>query len=272
MRLALVGAVVLLLPCAAQDRGTSPETLVTEPGFHVERARASHDAYEIYDAVNRARSEIKAGDNAAASRDVARALTAAKRLDADGHGNGSVPIYIELTEQFGKGPAGAQPTLSSEADRLRVGATDEPVTAISTALRSGSMSLNMTGVLSNLQSADAALSDRENGRADSALAAVQNAFSIQNTSAEMPLLRARQNLNLAAEQARQGAWQVAQTTLETAVRQIREFAATPEGRAGDAAHLADEIDAGAKALGDRHDGVEAQIEDWWDHATRLGEK
>src|SRR5581483_2168459 len=100
------------------------------------------------------------------THDVARALTAAKRLDQNGHGQGSVPIYIELTEQYAIGGVGAQPRLSSEADRLRVGATDQAVTPISASLQSGSMSLNMTGVLAKLQAADAALSDRENGPAD----------------------------------------------------------------------------------------------------------
>lgn len=266
-------AIVLLCACcAAQDRATSAqENLLTEPGFHVARARASADAWTIYDSVNRARAAIKAGDNALASAQVTRALNAARSLQAAGHAADSVPIYIELVENFSP-DSGAQPRISSDADRLRVGATDQAVTPISASLRSSALSLNMTGIEAWLASADAALSDRQSKTADASLASVQNAFAITSVAAELPLIRARQNLNLAAEQARQGAWVVVQTTLRTAARQLREFAETPQGQAGDAAHLAEQIETAANGLPNQHEDLAAQIEDWWDHAARLGEK
>jgi len=69
--------------CAAQqDRATLDSDLLTEPGFHLPRARASADAYRLYESVNQARAAIKAGDRQAANNQVHWAVAAADRLRA----------------------------------------------------------------------------------------------------------------------------------------------------------------------------------------------
>ena len=250
--------------CAAQqDRATLDSDLLTEPGFHLPRARASADAYRLYESVNQARAAIKAGDRQAANNQVHWAVAAADRLRASGAGN-SVPIYMELAENFAKAaPAPADP------HALQFGTVEPPVDSNTAMLQYTTLALNLPQAQPRIEAAQAALEDGEMKTADNALAAAQNAVTFQSVAANMPLLRARQNLNLAAEQVRKGAFTVAQTTLREAARELMAYAANGGPRGDDAHQLAGEINACADQI--LSDGAEAgaRIERYWDSAAAL---
>jgi len=261
---AAILSVILCGWCAAQEsRATLDSDLLTQPGFHVLRARASADAYRLYDSVNRARAAIKAGDRQTANDQVHWAVAAADRLHASGAGD-SVPIYMELAENFSK----AVPP-PSDSHALRFGAVDQPVDRRTAMLEYTTMSLNLPQAQPQLEAARAALEDGEMKTADGALAAAQNAVTFQSVAANMPLLRARQNLDLAAGQVRGGAFDVAQTTLRTAARQLQEYATNGGARADDARQLAREISSCADTIQTQRQAAGARIERYWDSAAAL---
>lgn len=264
MRTAAAMGTFLLCACcvAQQSQADRDSVLVTQPGFHVPRAKDSAEAYRVYDAINRARAALKAGNAQAAADRVRQALRATNGLRAAGHV--TVPIYIELAENFN--PAVPPP---QTPDTVRFGAVDQPVDGQTTMLQYTAMSLDVARASEQLETAEAALSDGQTKAADHALAAAQNAVTFASVEQDRPLLRARQNLNLAAEELRSGAVEVAQTTLRTAARQLLDYAASGGTRSAEARQLASQIDSCADSLPAQHDQAGAQVEQFWDRAAAL---
>jgi len=261
----LIAGFMLALPGLAQQAATREAVMLTEPGLHSDRAIASIRAFALVDEVNRARAAIKIGDRATAVNETGSAIDAAKDLASEGHTSGAVPIYVELAQRFEKGPVGAERRESSTSnDHLQFGAVDQPVTNITTMMQYTTMSLNVDGLIQKLETARAALNAGKLNAADRSLASVQDAVTIQTVAEDLPLLRARQNLNLAAEQARSGEYLTAQTTLRAAAGELR------KSRGGeDAQRLAAEIEACANSLPADHANAVSKISGFWNRAADL---
>ena len=263
---------------------TDPATLSEEPGFHSVRAINSEKASGIVDAANQARNDIAQGDRRAAVDQVTRALSLQQSLDRTGPKDQLVPVYAELVRMSTSDPSTvvgkgrikhldtprektdiyAGKNQLSTADRMTTVA--QPATSQVVKPAFTRVSLDTVAAEKHLNAAREALDREDNKTADRELSAVQNAVISETVPADVPLVRARENLAQAARQAQRGDDNTAALSVHAAAEALESYSGS--GATADAAHaLAREIQLPA-GQGSEHLSA-GRIESWWDRVAQL---
>lgn len=225
------------------------------------RMRESRTAMQLIDSTRSAREAIARNDTRAALDAVKRALDASREIDRKHGRPGKIPVYSEVVRISVHAPAkvgGTPPSHTGSADRTR-----QPIQQV--AAEYTNVFLNTTSTTKHLYQARAALERNDIKSAGNALAAVQSAVTTESVGADMPLIRARENLVIAAGQVRTGDYRSAQVTLGTAVEALENYAnGVNPAHEAQARVLGREIVLYAQRLLTDSNGAAAKIEDWWD--------
>ncbi len=200
-----------------------------------------------------ARAQLDAGNREAASSDVNQGLSMARRAEdllrpsSPAGARLMVPLETEVEVETTYRPRRAGADTTARAERT-IGAV-------------AGRSLDVGMARQHLEAARAALDRNDTAAAQASLAAVENSVQTVASQGDLPLVRARQNLEVARGRALEGKPGAARAPLREAARALREYeSAAPASQAAEAAALRAEIEAYARRVGRDRDGAPARID------------
>lgn len=199
-----------------------------------------------------ARASLAAGNRDAASRSVDQGLAMTRRAEnllRPSTPAGTpilVPLETEVEVETTFKPRRAGVETTARAERT-VGAVS-------------GRSLDVGMARQQFEAARAALDRDDPTAADNSLAAVENSVRTEAASGDLPLVRARQNLEVARSRALDGKPNAARAPLREAARALREYeAGAPGPQAAEAAALRADIEDYAGQVRRDRDGAPARI-------------
>jgi hypothetical protein len=133
-----------------------------------------------------------------------------------------------------------------------------------------SINLNVPMAKQHLQAAQTSLQNNNMKVADASLLAVQQSVNMTSVQTDLPLVRARENLNLAQQFAQSGNMQQCAAPLQAAVNALQEYQrGAPSGRYKDqAAQLASQISAYTGNIEQQNTSTApGQIQQWWNEVA-----
>jgi hypothetical protein len=200
-----------------------------------------------------ARQAIARHDKAAAANAVNEAIGFSDKLGS----RATAPIYSELSSVSIVGPI--------EAAKANTGAPAGPPAVKAVAGGYTRIVLDANLARARLLAAKAELASGDLARADADLRAIQNGVVLESVSANLPLVRARENLNLAKTSAQSGNTAAAKSQMQAAQKALADFArlspASPH--ASQAQTLANQIASAAQSADATHPISTAQLDQWW---------
>jgi hypothetical protein len=243
------------------------------------KAKQSEELGAMLESTTRARTAISQSNRQQAIKDVQQALDNAKLVNSRHSGSDLVPLYTELERvsviepilkrhqsQSNSGTNGStqsgsasQDSSSSRANRAL--GVHEVIGGYSSAF------LDLNAAQKNLNAAQQALNSNNLKQADRDLQAVEDSVVVESVAADMPLLRARENLVFARDNAQMGHYQRAQAELQAASRALADYEKTTSSHNQDAEHLRSDIGSYAQSLTKNHSDAASKIESWWDQTT-----
>ncbi len=239
------------------------------------RVKQSRAAASMLEHTAQARQAIQNKNQRQAMSHVNQALDAAGKIQTTA---GVVPIYTEFEQVSVIGPlqaARAETQGAAEAARQAPETTAEPQPPAGTAERGmtvreveggfTSVAVDMSEARTHLDAAKTALQSNDMAQADTALQAVQNSVEMVSVESDMPLVKARQNLALALNQAQQGQISNVQAPLKEAVSALDDYRQLPGAEhSTEAAQLSRDIQNFMSTMQQKsQDQVSSQIQQWW---------
>lgn len=200
-----------------------------------------------------ARQSVAAGDRAAAARQIDQGLAAAREAETAArqaglarNGKVLVPISAEVEVEATHKPR-----------RQGAGVTSRVEDVTGEFQRT---SVDIAAVRQQLQTARGAIDRGDLTAAAGSLAGVERSIQTETARGEMPLARARQNLEVARRWAAEGKPKSAKTPLREAAKALREYEWwAPEPRASEVAALRVEVEAYANRVSRDRDAAPARI-------------
>lgn len=194
---------------------------------------------------------------------------------------GKIPVYTEVvrvsvhtpTKVVTNGTTGQRATTTA-SDTQHTGTADRtrPQAIQGVAGEYTNVYLDTSVTTQHLDEARTALQHGDPDAADKALASIQSAVTSETIAANLPLIRARENLIIAAEQVRAKDYSAAQVTLGVAVKALEDYAnGFGAAHAADARALGHQIVVYAQRLQTDHDNAAGQIENFWDRIASWSE-
>lgn len=199
---------------------------------------------------NRARAAIKDKNQQLALQDVNKAESYLQRVEARAHGSTMIPVYQEFVSVAILAPVRAEQSARHSVVHQVAGDYTSVV-------------VNTTVAKNNLATAKTALENQNLKIADDALADVQEGVQIEASEADMPLVKARENLILARSNAREGKYGEAQAALQAASKALGSYAQENGPHASAARDLQQQMDSGDKDLQQSHANIVPEINQWW---------
>ncbi len=195
-------------------------------------------AGRMLDDTNQARAALHKGDHQAAIQDVRRAQHDLQEVRSQAHGDTVIPVYQEFVSVSILDPVVA------EKKSRKAGAT----AVNEVAGEYSQVTVNTTVAENALAAAAFALKKGDWKTADAGLSDVQDGVQIESVKADLPLARARENLVLARQAARDGHYSEARATLESTSKALSTYAAEGGVHAAAAKQLHQQIDTFAQSL------------------------
>lgn len=259
----------ILLPSAAVVAAfgqATPGTTATTT-----RVNLSAMAASVLEHTRQARAAIGAHDKTGALGHINQALKTANEVQnaAEANGMGTkgklmVPIYRELETESVYRPVKHGKGETMTAGRLKRDTSIREVTG-----RMTGTSLDVTGAREHLEAARTALNNGDFAVADSALDAVEKGVVTESANFYVPLLRARENLDLARERVLEGKYKDAKMPLLAAAQALANYQKlSPGPHAGDAGYLRARIDGYAADIAHRHGDALDRIRNWSETVDR----
>lgn len=208
-----------------------------------------------------ARQAIAMNDTPAAIDHIHQAQTLAldirKQVPADSNSM-LIPVYTETERTITYRPVKKSKNDELTAKRLKKDTNIRDVDATTT-----SNKLDVAQAELHLRDADAAASQADWTRAQAALQAVSNSVVRTQVNANMPLLRARENLMLAKSRVLEDKSGAAAMPLRSAAQALADYeAVAPATRAAKAASMRQELEAYAGKVGRDRENAAQQIDYW----------
>jgi hypothetical protein len=127
-----------------------------------------------------------------------------------------------------------------------------------------SLALDVQVAKNQLQSAQQAVNQGAFQKADAALAAVQDGVMVTSVAADLPLLRARENMVLARNAADRDHFPEAHAALQAVSEALNQYSNEQNLHAADARVLREEIDTYNQSIEQNPVDASTKIEGWWD--------
>ena len=245
---------------AVSQTANQPRTDMQNP-----KAKLSGDVTELLTSTSLARKAIARHEQQQAANDIQQALNASSDIGSRRSG-GFVPLYTELERmsvvepilrQAGSGTNG-KPVTNRKTGAVGVGEVVGDYTSVA---------LDNTAARAHLQAAQQALNKNDWKTADEDLQAVEGSVIVESVAADMPLLRARENMVLARDSAKAGHYGQAQAQLRDASRALASYEQTSVSHSKQAAQLKSEIDSYVQSMSTNHSDAQSRIESWWNQTA-----
>lgn len=242
------------------------------PAVQSPRARRSYEVADLLNATEGARVAIEAQNKQDALFHINHALENADRIQPQNNG-GMVVLYDELDQYSTLGPIMTQRSQAqNESESEGSPANGQPqvksnrthVVVQDVRGRFTAVGLDVQAAKDHLMAAKQAIDQNEWQQADAALSAVQNGLVVTTVKADLPLLRARENLVLARDSAENGHFGETHAALTAASRSLKEYANSQGSHAADARTLESQIDSYNQSVQQNHADAVAKTEGWWD--------
>ena len=257
------------------------QTQQTQMEGEAPRVKQSRAAAKMLDHTAKARQAIQSKNQRQAVSHVNEALEAAGKIQTTA---GIIPIYTELEQVSIIGPlqaARTQGQAASEAAReAEPGTTTEqqpPATGeaergvVVREVEGGftRVAVDMSQARTHLDAAKTALQSNDMAQADKALQAVQTSVSMVTVDADMPLVKARQNLALAMWQVKQGQASNAQAPLREAASALDSYRQMPgAAHSSEAAQLSKDIQNFVSTMQQQSQTQTTDhIQQWWNRVA-----
>jgi YfdX protein len=226
----------------------------------VEMATVASSVLQHTDVAHQA---ITHGDTQTALDRVRQALAATDQLLAASKSDGE-PLRVPIASDFEGVSTMVPAKRHGSADRLQHNASISEVNGWYTATI-----LNVSSARTHLLAAQTALEHGDRDAADLDLAAAQGDVTTKSISGDLPLVQAKDNLDLALTRVRDGNYKDAILPLKSAARALDRFAhQSPAPPAADvASRFSIGIDAFAERIAKDHDDAADRITGWLDRVT-----
>lgn len=292
--LAVFAVFCLWLPAMAQSQPkNSPDTAQSSTNHNQTdsntqaqaRMNASKYAVRALRLTDQARQSIINKDQSRATHDVQQALDlisqAGEKLPATGDNNTHVvPIFAELEQTSFLQPVLAAKKESSNGEQ-QMASTQNPSSQESALPQSDQppvvkrveggysyIGLDLNAAKEHLQQAKQYLSNNESGKADVELARAQQSVDTGSITTDMPLVRARENLSLARNEAQDGHYSQAKVNLTAASKALTEYGNSSQAKhANDAKDLSNQIKSFSGKIANHHQNAQSKIENWWNQVA-----
>lgn len=302
--LAVFAAVCLWLPAMAQSQAKNSDTQNTAQSSNSQnqstssqnqsnnsqaqaRMQASKDAVRALRLTDQARQSIINKDQSSATQDVQQALDlvdkAGEKLPATGNNNNShvVPIFAELEQTSFLQPVLTAKKESSKGEQQQMASNQNPQSQESAMPQSdqppvvkrveGGYSytvLDLNAAKEHLQQAKQYLSNNEPAKADLELARAQQSVDTGSITGDMPLVRARENLALARDEAQNSHYSQAKANLTAASKALTEYGNMSQAKhASDAKNISSQIKSFSGKIANSHQTAQSKIENWWNQVA-----
>jgi flagellin-specific chaperone FliS len=248
-------------------------TVFPPPPKFEEKTRRSKNVGDLLDATNEARVAVEADNMKDAQFHINHAIENANMILNSSPHQRYAQLYDELDRYSVLGPImtqrnsnNGQNSKSQASDASRVAAKTHP-TVREVEGQYTSVALDVQAAKDHLNMASQALQNGNFQKADEALQAVQDSVVVTTVAADLPLLRARENLALARESALQGHFGETQAALNAASRALVDYADNSGPHANDARSMRSQIVNFNQSLQQNHTDAVSKIDQWWDQTT-----
>ena len=229
-----------------------------------QRKSASTHAVDLLVAVDRARTALGQNNKGAA---VTFTDSAQNALAAIGSVP-LVPIYSELSEASFVGPI--QAAKKSPSTSTSKAPKAEAVQAVTTGYSRILLDTSATRKLLNQARSELAKNDL--AAADRSLKMLQQSVVLESSATRLPLVRARENLSLAAAAAGRKNWSEVKAELTAASKGLQDYAKrAPLAQVADVRVLQQQIASFMPVLDSHQDQAAERINQWWVQAANLSD-
>lgn len=268
-------------PSQTQQSRQYGQTQQEEESQYPPRVQQSRAAASMLHHTDMARQAIRERNQQKAKTHIDQALEAAGKIQTTAE---TIPIYTEFeqvsvieplqaarTEREGESTASREApqtqTQTQSAERQQQPSTQQPSGAVVEDVEGGftSVAVDMSQARTHLDAAKTALRNNDMMGADRALQAVQTSVSMTTAQADMPLVKARQNLALALTQVRENQASAAQAPLKEAIDALESYRQMPSAKhSTEAAQLSRDIQNYVGTMQQKSQSATAeQIQQWW---------
>lgn len=287
--LVLFAAFCLWLPATAQSqRNSSHQQNVSQSSNSQAQARmdASKDAVRALRLIDQGRQAIIIKDQSRATQSVQQALDlvnqAGEKLPATGENSNThvVPIFAELEQTSFLQPVLTAKKESSKGEQQMAGnqnpqsqesalpQSDQPPVVKRVEGGYSYIGLDLNAAKEHLQQAKQYLNNNEAAKADVELARAQQSVDTGSITTDMPLVRARENLALARNEAQSSHYRQAKLNLTAASKALTEYGNSPQAKhANDAKGLSSQIESFSAKIANNHQDAQSKIENWWNQVA-----
>jgi hypothetical protein len=245
-----LGIALAWVPLQAQTQGKNGTPTTNT------KARLSNEASDLLNATNQARVAVQARNRQDAIFHIDHALAQAMLLNASDRQY--IPLYDEWESYSVIGPPNNS-RINPNATPVRRNEIVEEASREYT-----SAALDVRAAKDHLQAAQQAVNKGAFREADAALAAVQDGVAVSSVAADLPLLRARENMVLARNAADRDQYHQAHAALLAACEALGQYSNEQNPHAAEARALREEIDTYNQTIEQNHADATMKIEDWWD--------
>ena len=246
-------------------------TIFAPPPKFEAKTRRSKEVGDLLDATNEARVAVQAENIEDAQFHINHAMENANMILNSSPHRRYAQLYDELDRYSVLGPIMAQRNNGQNSNNQNSDAS-HIAASTHTAVRDvqgqyTSVALDVQAAKDHLNVANQALQQGNFQKADGALQAVQDSVVVTTVAADLPLLRARENLALARESAEDGHFGETQAALRAASRALADYANNSSPHANDVRSLRSQIVSFSQSLQQHHTDAVSKIDQWWDQTT-----
>lgn len=251
----------------------SPQQSAT--GMQSAQARNSEAAVDLLGAADQARNAVLDYDKQDAMTHIDHALAKADQITQQGKGR-FVPIYSELSRYSviepvlrSRAQQSQQPSVQQQGQTYsNLQQTQEaPVGVQQVEGAFTSVDLDVTAARDHLRAAKQALESNDYQKADAALKAVEDGVDVASISADLPLVRARENLMLARYSAFQGNDRETRAALKEASAALTNYIDMGGSHTSQARTLCSQIESFRNSGSQHGSNSAAQIGAWWNEVA-----
>jgi hypothetical protein len=279
----------LSLTAAQSSQSTNHSANQQEPAHHWQstnnqKAKLSMKTDDMLWQTDRARDAVMSHNRQLAMDHLNKAVADMNQIHTMAPNQAVIPIYTELEQTSIIAPLMAARHMNTNNQNTNnqntnnqntnnqntTGSADRARSGV--AVRDVNGELTMVGVDVNmanghLQAAQHAVETGDWAAAASALNAVRDGVFLASVSTDLPLLKARENLALARDEAASNNWKDAHTALMSASHALSNYERTGGAHANDARSLQQQIDSYDQNLAPNHADAVNRIENWWNDTT-----
>lgn len=245
------------------------------------RAMASADVDSMLHDINLARMDSKSQDKNDAMKQVNAAISDLQNAEQVSANQNTIPLFTETDQYSVIGPIMAERVnkksipspyennYGNAVDRSKLREDRKAKTDAVTGVVGSytDVTVNLQTVKTNLQKAQQDVESNNLQAADQDLKRAEDSVNVQTVAADLPLLRARENLMLARSAASSGDYMETQAALRAAANALGNYAKVSQSHSSEAKSLESQIRDYHLNSVQQDQNATSKIQNWWSETT-----